>query len=155
MEHDEWAVSTLTEDECWDLLLHQEFGRMAYHDGDCVSLVPINFAVDERHRRIVFRTAEGSKLLGLTANGDVAFEVDQIGDDVAASVVVHGSAYELAGAEAAWADVLPLRPWVPTEKSHIIAIEPNLVAGRRFHLDRPWRHIRPLHPVAPRATSAL
>jgi nitroimidazol reductase NimA-like FMN-containing flavoprotein (pyridoxamine 5'-phosphate oxidase superfamily) len=155
MAHDEPAVSTLTEDECWDLLVGQEFGRMAYHDGDGVSLVPINFAVDERHRRIVFRTAAGSKLPGVMTNAEVAFEVDHIGDDTAASVVVHGSAHELTGAEAAWADVLPLRPWVPTEKSHVIAIEPNDVAGRRFHLDRPWRHIRPLHPVAPRVASAL
>ena len=68
-------VTTVPEEECWEMLHGQEFGRLAFHLADEVHLVPINYAVDER-RRIVFRTAEGSKLLGLTMNADVAFEID-------------------------------------------------------------------------------
>ena len=75
MSDDEMVVSDLSAEECWDLLRRQEFGRLAYHDGDLVTLVPINYALDDEHR-VIFRTAEGSKLLGLTMNADVAFEID-------------------------------------------------------------------------------
>ncbi len=149
MSDDEMVVSDLSAEECWDLLRRQEFGRLAYHDGDLVTLVPIHYALDDEHR-ILFRTAEGSKLLAITHNVDVAFEVDEIGEDAAFSVVLHGSAHELVDREAAWVDTLPLRPWVPTTKCHVLAIEPHQVSGRRFHLDRPWRHMVPAHPVAPR-----
>ncbi len=73
-------------DECWEFLAAREFGRLAYHLIDEVHIVPINYAVDDR--RLVFLTAEGSKLLGLTMNSDVAFEVDEIEGEQAVSVIV-------------------------------------------------------------------
>ena len=80
-------VSNLTTEQCWELLHAQEFGRLAFHLLDEVHIVPLNYAVDA-DRRLVFRTAEGSKLLGLTINDDVAFEIDEFGDEEAHSVVV-------------------------------------------------------------------
>jgi Mlc titration factor MtfA (ptsG expression regulator) len=150
MKTDDDVITALAADECWALLRRQEFGRMAYHDGEYVALVPINYAVDPQHR-LVFRTAEGSKLLNLVKNADVAFEVDEIDEDAASSVVLHGTAHELDDGDADWVDTLPLRPWVPTEKHHVIAIEPHTLSGRKFCLDRPWRHMIPAHPVSPRA----
>ena len=38
--------------------------------------MPINYATDGR--RLYFKTAEGSKLLGIVMNEDVAFEIDHI-----------------------------------------------------------------------------
>ena len=67
-------VNAIPEDTCWQMLHDEEFGRLAFHLADEVHLVPINYAVDQ-FRRIVFRTDEGSKLLGLTMNADVAFEI--------------------------------------------------------------------------------
>ena len=104
--------------------------------------MPINYAVDER-RRIVFRTAEGSKLLGLTMNADVAFEIDDFGEDEATSVVVRGRARQLEGHEEDEIEQLPLRPWVNTAKFNTIAIEVDEVTGRHFELTRPWLHMRP------------
>ena len=104
--------------------------------------MPINYAIDE-HRRIVFRTAEGSKLLGLTINSDVAFEIDEFGDTDATSVIVRGRARQLEGHEADATDQLPLRPWVDTAKFNVIAIEVDEITGRRFELTRPWLHMRP------------
>ena len=75
-------VSNLTTEQCWELLHAQEFGRLAFHLLDEVHIVPLNYAVDA-DRRLVFRTAEGSKLLGLTINDDVAFEIDEFGDEEA------------------------------------------------------------------------
>ena len=53
MSDDEMVVSDLSAEECWDLLRRQEFGRLAYHDGDLVTLVPINYALDDEHRIIL------------------------------------------------------------------------------------------------------
>ena len=135
-------VTVLPEETCWQMLRDEEFGRLAFHLADEVHLVPINFALDAR-RRIVFRTAEGSKLLGLTMNADVAFEIDHFGEDEATSVVVRGRARQLEGHEADEADQLRLRAWVDTVKFNTIAVEVDEITGRRFELSRPWLHMRP------------
>ena len=135
-------VTAIPEDTCWQMLSAEEFGRLAFHLADEVHLVPINYAVDER-RRIVFRTAEGSKLLGLTMDADVAFEIDHVEEDEATSVVVRGRARQLEGHEADETDQLRLRAWVDTVKFNTIAVEVDEITGRRFELSRPWLHIRP------------
>ncbi len=139
---DHSPVRALSEDECWELLRSQEFGRLAFHLAREVHIVPINYAIDPLHR-IVFRTAEGSKLLGLTMNADVAFEVDEFGEDEAHSVVVRGRARQLERHEEDEVEQLPLRPWVDTAKFNVIAVEVDEVTGRHFELSRPWLHMRP------------
>jgi nitroimidazol reductase NimA-like FMN-containing flavoprotein (pyridoxamine 5'-phosphate oxidase superfamily) len=135
-------VTVLSEDECWERLREHEFGRLAFHLADEVNLLPVNYAVDER-RRLVFRTAEGSKLLGLTMNADVAFEIDEFGDDAAWSVVAHGHARQLEGSEADRTEQLALRSWIDTAKFNVVAVDVDEVSGRRFELSRPWLHMRP------------
>lgn len=135
-------TTTLAEDECWDFLREQEFGRLAFHLLDEVHIVPLNYALDA-HRRVILRTSEGSKLLGLTINDDVAFEIDEFTEDAARSVVVRGRAKRLEGHEKDMTDQLPLRPWVNTAKFNVIAIEVDEINGRRFQLSRPWLHMRP------------
>ena len=135
-------VTELPEDVCWQMLHDQEFGRLSFHLADEVHLVPINYAVDEQ-RRIVFRTAEGSKLLGLTMNADVAFEIDHFGEEEATSVVVRGRARQLDRQEETEIEQLPLRPWVDTAKFNTIAVEVDEITGRHFELTRPWLHMRP------------
>ena len=135
------VVTELPELDCWELLRQEEFGRLAFHLVNEVHIVPINYVV---HRgRLIFRTAEGSKLLGITMNQDVAFEIDHYDEDRAVSVVVRGAARELEGEEADRVDQLGLRPWVPTAKFSVVEIKPVEVTGRAFRLDRPWTHMRP------------
>jgi nitroimidazol reductase NimA-like FMN-containing flavoprotein (pyridoxamine 5'-phosphate oxidase superfamily) len=141
MDTERDVVTELPELDCWELLRSQEFGRLAFHLANEVHIVPINYLV--RDETLVFRTAEGSKLLGITMNQDVAFEIDHYSDDRATSVVIRGKARELEGEEADIAEQLPLRPWVPTDKFNIVVIEPTEVTGRSFRLDRPPRHWRP------------
>ncbi len=141
MDNNHDVVTELAELDCWELLREQEFGRLAFHLVNEVHIVPINYAVSGE--RLVFRTAEGSKLLGITMNQDVAFEIDQYDEDHATSVVVRGTARELEGDEADIAEQLPLRPWVPTAKFSIVEITPTEITGRKFRLDRPWTHMRP------------
>lgn len=136
-------ITHLSEEECWARLDQKEFGRLAYHLTDEVHIVPLNYAVDDG--RIVYRTAEGSKLLGMMMNADVAFEIDNVDNatDTAWSVIARGRAVLLEGAEARATDNLRLRPWVPTQKFNVIAIKVTEITGREFALARPWRQMMP------------
>jgi nitroimidazol reductase NimA-like FMN-containing flavoprotein (pyridoxamine 5'-phosphate oxidase superfamily) len=134
-------VEELSDLECWEHLRAQEFGRLAFHLVGEVHITPINYATDGR--RLYFRTAEGSKLLGVTMNDDVALEIDEFDEHHASSVVVRGRAVALEGHLADVVEDLPLRPWVPTEKHVVVAITPTEITGRHFRLERPWTHLRP------------
>src|SRR4051794_10679363 len=87
-------VHVLHPEESWGFLRTHEFGRLAFHLVSEVHIAPINYALDGE--RIVFLTAEGSKLFGVTANPDVAFEVDEIVGERATSVIVR-EADEISG----------------------------------------------------------
>ena len=141
---DEDVVTVLSNDECWTALRQEEFGRLAYQLGDEVDLVPLNYAVDDiaSGPSLLFRSAEGSKLLGVLLHPQVVLEIDRYDEHEAVSVIVRGQARRLEEDEAHRADQLPLRPWVPTLKYDVVEITPERVSGRRFVLDRPWLHAR-------------
>ncbi|HYO86285.1 MAG TPA: pyridoxamine 5'-phosphate oxidase family protein [Dermatophilaceae bacterium] len=133
MNTDEDVYRDLTLDESWDMISGMSFGRLAFAVAGVPEIVPINYCVSER--KLYFRTSEGSKLAGLTINHNVAFEIDTYEEDSAASVILSGTARELqAPDELAWADTLPLRPWVPTLKYHFVEITPDVVTGRLYRL---------------------
>jgi|SRR6478609_8452606 len=134
-DHDE-----LGPDECWELLRAHEFGRLAFSVVDELHITPINYAVDGEV--LLFRTAAGTKLFGVELGGEVAFEIDEIGDDEATSVVVRGSARHLEEDEEHRAENVPLRPWVGSDKPNVVKIVPRAVTGRRFPLTRPWLRMR-------------
>ena len=127
-------VRILSEDECWELLLSSSFGRLAAAVADDIEIFPLNFVVADK--RLLFRTAEGTKLLALTVNNKVALETDAIGRADAWSVVVKGLARVLdTQAEIDAANQLPLRPLVPTLKYIWVEITPTELSGRRFALE--------------------
>lgn len=130
----------LTRDETWEMLRRHEFGRLAFHLADEVHIVPINYAVTGDEDRILFRTAEGSKLLGVRLDADVAFEIDEVDGFRARSVVLRGRARVLAGREAEAADLLPRRPWVDGMREEVVAISADEVTGREFVLAQPTLH---------------
>ena len=135
------VIKVLTPEECWAILRAEEFGRFAFRLVDEIHITPINYAVDED--TLLFRTAEGSKLLGVVMGSSVAFEVDQCDEEWARSVVVRGHTRLLDEHEEHRAENVPLRPWVPTLKYNVVEIVPEVVSGREFHLERPWLHLRP------------
>ncbi len=144
---DEDVVTTMSPDECWEALRGEEFGRLAYLLGDEVGLVPVNYAVEDptdpsAGPSLLFRTAEGSKLLGVLLHPEVVFEIDRYDEHEAHSVILRGRARKLEENEEHRAEQLPLRPWVPTLKYNVVEIVPSEVTGRRFVLDRPWLHAR-------------
>ena len=140
MDYDDGVTRELTYDECWEALSGEEFGRLAFLLGDEINLVPINYAVDGE--TLLFRTAEGSKLLGVVMHPEVVFEIDRFSDEEALSVIIHGTARKLEEDEEHRAESVPLRPWVDTEKYNVVEIAPSRVTGRHFDLNRPWLKMR-------------
>ncbi|MDY7543223.1 MULTISPECIES: pyridoxamine 5'-phosphate oxidase family protein [unclassified Cryobacterium] len=131
--NDLYPVHVLDVEECWDLLISSSFGRLALSIAGEPDIYPVNFVAADR--RLVFRTAEGTKLLELTVNNKVAFETDGVGRDEAWSVVARGHARVLEHqADIDAADQLPLRPLIPTLKYIYVEIVPETVSGRRFQL---------------------
>ena len=76
-------------------------------------------------------------------NPDVAFEVDEIVDEQATSVIVRGRAQHVEEDEEHRAENVPLRPWVATEKWNVVEVDVTEISGRRFELTRPWQHMIP------------
>lgn len=136
-------ITVLDTEECWRLLRSHELARLAFRLVDEVHLVPINYAVD--HDTLLFRTAEGEKLLGVVMHGEVVLEIDEHDGERALSVVVRGRARLLEEDEAHRADSVPLRPWVGTAKYNVVEIVPREITGRAFALSRPWTHYLPGH----------
>lgn len=125
------VVTVLGDAECWELLAQEELGRLVTQVGDVLDIFPVNYVVDGES--IVFRTAEGSKLVELTVNDEVLFEVDHYTDDRAWSVVVRGQAHRLdTEDEVEAADDLPLRPWLPTLKYNYVRVRAASMSGRAF-----------------------
>ena len=127
------AIEHLTEEECWELLASQEYGRLAVSVAGKPDIFPVNYVVYED--AVVFRTAEGSKLASVAINSAVAFEID--GYDNAAntawSVVVHGHAVLIDhGSLEEELEHLPLFPWNITPKRRLVEIQAHDVHGRRF-----------------------
>ncbi|WP_156685561.1 pyridoxamine 5'-phosphate oxidase family protein [Mycobacterium sp. Marseille-P9652] len=130
------GVSILPVSECWDLLGSMTLGRLVTSVDGQPEIFPVNYAI--QRRTILFRTAEGTKLVSTAINHRVLFEVD---DHTAAegwSVIVKGTARSLRTyeeiEEAERAQVLP---WVSSEKSHYVRIVPETVTGRRFRFGAP------------------
>ncbi len=124
-------VTELSVDECWRVLADHSLGRLAVTAAGTVDIFPVNYAVDDR--MLYFRTAPGTKLLELSINDRVAFEIDGASEREAWSVVVKGVAERVElQSEIDAADRLPLQPWVPTLKYRWVRIRPVELTGRRF-----------------------
>ncbi|MFN8075736.1 MAG: pyridoxamine 5'-phosphate oxidase family protein [Kineosporiaceae bacterium] len=131
------AIEVLSDEECFSLLAEVEVGRLAVAVSGEVDIFPINFAVDGRS--IVFRTAEGTKLVEVVLAGRVAFEIDGYhpAEGQAWSVVVKGDAEIIDRYDDIYeAENLPLFPWNSAPKGRFVRIVPDEVTGRRFVVAR-------------------
>jgi len=124
-------VSILPETECWDLLSSAALGRLVTSVDGQPDIFPINFVV--QHRTVLFRTAEGTKLVSAAINNDVLFEADDHNVAEGWSVIVKGIARLLrTDEEIDEAERAQLLPWTATVKQHFVRIRPLSVTGRRF-----------------------
>ncbi len=131
MSVSEEPVTVLGEDESWELLASVALGRLVICAGSHPEIFPVNFVV--QRPTVLFRTAEGTKLLSVVINKHVAFEADGHSLDEGWSVIVQGTAEVLStSAEVDEADRAGLRPWVATLKLRYVRIHAASVSGRRF-----------------------
>ena len=133
-EHPENPITALSTEESWELLGTAKLGRLIVDIHGRIEVFPVNFVTHEN--KIVFRTAEGSKLVELTIFPNVAFQADQVAPESAWSVLVRGTARRLTTSqEVNEADKLPLHSWVPTPKYNYVEIDPTEISGRRMRLE--------------------
>lgn len=130
------GITVLDAAACWDRLAGEEVGRLAVAVGGYPEIFPVNYAVVDE--TIVFRTAEGTKLLAVTIGPAAAFEVD--GFDATAglawSVVVKGTAAEVPVHEQPDDDAFPVFPWSGAPKPRFLRITPVEVTGRELQVVR-------------------
>lgn len=115
----------LSPQECRQLLAGYDLGRVAWSTGDGVVILPVSYVLVGE--RIVFRTAPGTLLAGLTEPQPVGFEIDDLDPETQTgwSVLVQGTSApgELGeGSEA--------HPWAPGDRRITVVIEPSAYSGR-------------------------
>lgn len=116
--------------ECERLLTAGGVGILALGGGEAPVLRPVNFAVHERS--VWLRTGEGRILAAARARRPASFVVSSIDrlEHVGHSVVVIGKLAERTKED----DVpeLRLRPWVRSDKHHLVTLSIDEVSGRRI-----------------------
>ena len=124
-------VTILSATESWDLLASVALGRLVTSVDGQPEVFPVNFVV--QHRTVLFRTAEGTKLVSAAINNRVLFEADDHDAGEGWSVIVKGMARMLRTAqEIQEAERAQLLPWTATLKQHYVRIQPVSITGRRF-----------------------
>lgn len=124
-------ITILSEDQSWNLLSSMALGRLITFGGGQIEIFPVNFVI--QRRTILFRTAEGTKLISMVMNDRVVFEADDYGSRQGWSVIVRGQA-EIADtqAEIEEAEGARLLPWTATVKLRYVRVVPLEISGRMF-----------------------
>lgn len=131
MSDETQPISILPESECWNLLSRVTLGRLVTSVDNHPSIFPVNFVV--QNHSVLFRTAEGTKLVSAVINNNVLFEADDHDAAEGWSVIVNGVARTLrTDEEIDEAERAQLLPWTATVKRHYVRIRPLSITGRRF-----------------------
>lgn len=124
-------ITELTDQDCWDLLASVSLGRLVTTVAGWTEIFPVNFVVQDQ--TLLFRTAEGTKLLTSVLNEHVVFEADDHNVAEGWSVVLRGTAHLLSSSEEIHrAERAGLYPWIATPKLRFVRVTPETVTGRRF-----------------------
>lgn len=124
-------VTILSVSECWELLSSVSLGRLVASGAGQPEMFPVNFVV--QHRTVLFRTAEGTKLVSAVINNQVLFEADEHDAAGGWSVIVKGMTRTLrSDDEIEEAERAQLLPWTATPKPHYVRVLPSSITGRRF-----------------------
>lgn len=127
------GLSSLSREECLDLLRRHRLGRVSVSIGALPAILPVNYVV--RDDEIVFRTAPGTKLSAALMDSVVGFEIDSGDADGSAgwSVLVVGHAIEVRDHETLeQLRAMPLRSWAPGDRDNFVRIPLTHVSGRAF-----------------------
>jgi nitroimidazol reductase NimA-like FMN-containing flavoprotein (pyridoxamine 5'-phosphate oxidase superfamily) len=128
------GIEVISRMECVKLLAGEVVGRIGFVVAGRAEVLPVNYVLDGD--AVVFRTAAGSKLAGGT-RAPVVFEVDRIDSTTRSgwSVVIHGLAQEVTSFDRVElrerVAALPVDPWAPGAKPHLVRVVPDSITGRR------------------------
>src|SRR5689334_22552513 len=87
-------IGKLSTDQMNEVLTSSVTGRIGFHDGQKVYIMPINYIYEGHH--ILAHSANGLKVQVMRQNPNVCFEVEQInGPNSWSSVIVWGTYQEL------------------------------------------------------------
>jgi len=124
-------ITILSASESWNLLASMALGRLVTSVDGQPQIFPVNFVV--QRRTVLFRTAEGTKLVSAAINNRVLFEADDHNVAEGWSVIVEGTARTLrTDEEIQEAERAQLLPWIATMKTHYVRVMPLAITGRRF-----------------------
>jgi nitroimidazol reductase NimA-like FMN-containing flavoprotein (pyridoxamine 5'-phosphate oxidase superfamily) len=124
-------LEVLNRPQCLGLLETVRVGRLVFTEGALPAVQPVNFRM---HRGdVVIRIAGGGKLAAATDHSVVAFQADDLDQDLYSgwSVTVVGHAElindvrELVEMSGTW-----LQPWVTGRRDHFVRIRTEQVTGR-------------------------
>lgn len=131
MSANDEPVTILSVSESWELLSSVSLGRLVTSVDGRPEIFPVNFVV--QRRTVLFRTAEGTKLVSAAINNQVLFEADDHDAVGGWSVIVKGATRTLrSDDEIAEAERAHLLPWTATPKPHYVRVLPSSITGRRF-----------------------
>lgn len=131
------SIRQLSDEEAHTFLAKQRIGRMAVVLADEPHIAPVNYVYADPEGSdapiLYIRSAPGDKLFAAAANKKVAFEVDEIREKDATSVIVYGHARIVETAEEKeHAEQAGLQSWIASYKSELIAIDISDISGRSF-----------------------
>lgn len=133
---DHEAMQSLTNEESLEFLNAPRLGRLVTVIAGEPYIFPVNYALDttgEGLGTLYIRTAPGDKLFAATVTRVAAFEVDEITESGARSVIARGKTRVVEGAEElAKVDASGLVPWIAAWKPTVIAVDLHRISGRRF-----------------------
>jgi uncharacterized protein len=119
--------------ECRRLLGTVPIGRIVFTRRALPAVQPVNFVL--HGDAVIIRVGAGSTLAAATRDAVVAFEADQFDAEYQRgwSVVVTGHAHEVTDPDT-YRELaeLPLRPWAPGVRDHLVRIPLDIVSGRRI-----------------------
>ena len=138
---DDQIMEILTQDESIDFLDAPRLGRLVTVIAGEPYIFPVNYAL---HRdgtglgTLYIRTAPGDKLFAATVTRSAAFEVDELTESGARSVIARGRTRVVEHHdELDFVDTVGLVPWIATWKPTVIAVDLVSITGRRFRFGLP------------------
>ena len=125
------STTILSASESWSLLATVALGRLVTVVNGQADIFPVNFVV--QRKSVLFRIAEGTKLISAAINSRVVFEADEHDSAEGWSVIVKGLArYLRTREEVDEAEQAQLLSWTSTRKQHYVRLLPTTTTGRRF-----------------------
>ena len=131
--HNELGERLLTRDECQQVLLSSDVGRVVFTSRALPTAFPVSFAIDRED--VVFRTDDGANLVVGAAGTVVAFEVDDLdpATGTGTCVVVTGLATAVSDADdAGRIDRLRIGKWSNSASTRYARIAMSIVVGLRL-----------------------